>query len=428
MINYNRLGYEIKRDLINFSTKISRGIKRPQQKIVHQIIYGILAGNKLHLSEIARSLEENITLKKTIDRLSRNLNSFGDKQAVMHNYLSLVKQHVKEDYAVIVIDNSDIAKPAGRKLEALSEIRDGSTGEITQGYLSIEAAVLSEAGKMPLPVYEKVFSTEESGFVSETYENLCCLESLSKNFSEKWVRTLDRGFDANDYYRYFLKRSERFVIRAKKNRNVIYNGKTCNIMDVAAKYKGNYRMDFRDKSGRRVKCKMSCIPVRLCEIPSKELTLVAVYGFGGQPMLLLSNLKMQEKKRLCHIVAKVYLMRWRIEKYFKFKKQQFGLEDLRVMSLQSIRSLNLFATLATGYIGLTASVHKDSIFLLELKECSRRIYEVPKFIFYALGYAIERVLSMNRKGINGFLVKKDKSQQLNLFEHFKIADSGTYAF
>lgn len=173
---------------------------------------------------------------------------------------------------------------------------------------------------------------------------------------------------------------------------------------------------------------MSCIPVRLCEIPSKELTLVAVYGFGGQPMLLLSNLKMQEKKRLCHIVAKVYLMRWRIEEYFKFKKQQFGLKDLRVMSLQSIRSLNLFATLATGYVGLTASVHKDSIFLLELKECSRRIYEVPKFIFYALGYAIERVLSMNRKGINGFLVKKDKSQQLNLFEHFKIADSGTYAF
>jgi hypothetical protein len=28
-------------------------------------------------------------------------------------------------------------------------------------------------------------------------------------------------------------------------------------------------------------------------------------------MLLLSNLKMQEKKRLCHIIAKVYLLRWR---------------------------------------------------------------------------------------------------------------------
>ncbi len=67
MINYNRLGYEIKRNLTNFPSKISQGLKRPQQKFIHQIIYGVLAGNKLHLSEIARSLKENITLKKTIN-------------------------------------------------------------------------------------------------------------------------------------------------------------------------------------------------------------------------------------------------------------------------------------------------------------------------------------------------------------------------
>lgn len=41
------------------------------------------------------------------------------------------------------------------------------------------------------------------------------------------------------------------------------------------------------------------------------------------------------------IATKVYLMRWRIEEYFKFKKQQFELEDLRVMSLRkrSIKSI-----------------------------------------------------------------------------------------
>ena len=118
MINYNRLGYEIKRDLTNFCVKISQGLKRPQQKFIHQMLYGILAGNKLHLSEISRSLKEHISLKKTIERLSRNLNAFDRKQDIMRNYLSLIKQHVKEDYAVIVIDNSDIAKPASRKLEA----------------------------------------------------------------------------------------------------------------------------------------------------------------------------------------------------------------------------------------------------------------------------------------------------------------------
>ncbi len=187
-------------------------------------------------------------------------------------------------------------------------------------------------------------------------------------------------------------------------------------------------MDFKDKKGRTLHRKMNCTPVRLCEFPAKELTLVAAYGFGAEPMLLLSNLDMQEKKRLCQIVAKVYLMRWRIEEYFRFKKQQFELEDLQVMSLRSIRNLNLLATLAAGYIGLTSSAHSESIYLKELKECSRRIYEVPKFIFYALGYAVKRVLSMSRKGIKDFLPKKVKSQQLNLFDHFKIEDTGAFVF
>lgn len=76
----NRLGYEIKRDLTKFSAKISKGLKRSQEKFIYQMIYGILAGNKLHLSEIARSLKEIITLKKTIERLSRNLHDFDGQQ------------------------------------------------------------------------------------------------------------------------------------------------------------------------------------------------------------------------------------------------------------------------------------------------------------------------------------------------------------
>lgn len=193
MINYSRLGYEMKRDLSNFSSKISKSLKRPKEKFVQQMVYGILASNSVHLNEISRSLKETITLKKTIERISRNLHDLEDSQ-------------------------------------------------------TIEAAVLSEAGKMPLPVYDRVFSAAEEGHVSTTYENLQCLEFLSKNFSPKCVRTLDRGFDANDYYRHFTQRGERFVVRSKKNRNVIYNGKTCNIMDVAKLYKGNYRLDFKGKN------------------------------------------------------------------------------------------------------------------------------------------------------------------------------------
>ncbi|MCI9127411.1 MAG: transposase, partial [Eubacterium sp.] len=349
MVNYNKFAGKLKEDLSGFSQKISKGMKCPAKKFILQMLYGILESNKVHLSGIARSLEENTSLKKTIDRLSKNLSSFEGKENIMKNYIQLVKKEINEKSSVIIIDNSDITKPCSKKMEALSDVRDGSTGEIKKGYLTIEAAVLPGDSKMPLPVYEKVFSAAEEGFLSETDENLKCLGFLSAHFSKTCVRTLDRGFDTKDYYKYFLGRDEKFIIRAKKNRDVIYKNKTCNIMDVANKYKGNYCMGFTGRHGKKIQCKISYISVKLCAFQQKDLILVAVYGFGKNPMMLLTNLSVHEakdKKKLCLIVTKVYLMRWRIEEYFKFKKQQFKLEDLRVMSLNSIRNLDLFATLA----------------------------------------------------------------------------------
>ena len=355
----------------------------------------------LHLSEIARSLEENINLKKTIDRLSKNLSSFDGKENIMKNYIQFMKKEINEKSSVIIIDNSDITKQYSKKMEALSDVRDGSTGEIKKGYLTIEAAVLSNGSKMPLSVYEK-------SFLSETDENLKCLHSLSENFRKTCVRTLDRGFDAKDYYRYFLDRDEKFIIRVKKNRDIIYKNKTCNIMDVAKKYKGNYCMGFTDRHGKKIQCKISYIPVKLCAFPEKDLVLVAVYGFGKNPMLLLTNMEIQEtsqKKKLCIIVTKVYLMRWRIEEYFRFKNQQFNFEDLRVMSLNSIRNLDFFATLAVGYLGIFYSGNNGSPFMDMVFECSKRIYKIPKFVFYAIEYAFKQIFSKTSSGIMNYFRK-----------------------
>lgn len=409
MVNYNRLAGKLKEDLTVFSQKISKGMKYPAKKFILQMLYGILAGNKVHLSEIARSLEENTSLKKTIDRLSRNLSSFNGKENITKNYTRLVKKEINEKSSVIIIDNSDITKTYSKKMEALSDVRDGSTGGIKKGYLTIEAAVLSNGSKMPLPVYEKVFSAAEKGFLSETDENLKCFGFLSANFRKTCIRTLDRGFDAEDYYRYFLKRDEKFIIRVKKNRDIIYKNKTCNIMDVAKKYKGNYCMGFTGRNGKKIQCKISYIPVKLCAFPGKDLVLVVVYGFGKNPMLLLTNMeiqKTQHKKKICIIVTKIYLMRWRIEEYFRFKNQQFNFEDLRVMSLNSIRNLNFFATLAVSYLGIFYSRNSGSPFMDKIFECSKRIYKIPKFVFYAMGYAFKQIFSKTSPGIMNYFRKQ----------------------
>lgn len=77
MINYNRLS-------------------RPKYKLVFQMLYGMLESQSTHLSDISRALKEDITLKKTVERLSRGLGRFNENEIIMENYLDIVRNNMKE--------------------------------------------------------------------------------------------------------------------------------------------------------------------------------------------------------------------------------------------------------------------------------------------------------------------------------------------
>ena len=133
-------------------------------------------------------------------------------------------------------------------------------------------------------------------------------------------------------------------------------------------------------------------------------------------MLLISNLK-SDDKRLSVVITKVYLLRWRIEEYFKFKKQQFDFENFRVRSLNLIRALNTLVTLLIGLISIMSEHRDKSILVNEVIECSKRIYDRPKFIYYALGDGIFSILQKTKTGITKFLApaKYIRLQQKTLF-------------
>jgi hypothetical protein len=171
MINYTTLGSNLKRGILKFSEKICDGLSRPQFKLVSQMIYGILSSQSCHLSKIGRALSENITLKKTIDRLSRNLNEFKGGEILFNNYLKKIKGCLT-DRTILVVDDGDVTKPCSTKMECIATVRDGSTGELGQGYHAISVAALSPEKKQPIPVYTRIYSATEKGFVSAVDETL----------------------------------------------------------------------------------------------------------------------------------------------------------------------------------------------------------------------------------------------------------------
>ena len=54
-------------------------------------------------------------------------------------------------------------------------------------------------------------------------------------------------------------------------------------------------------------------------------------------MMLASNIQIKSKEDVIK-TARCYLDRWRIEEYFKFKKQEYNFENFRVRILKSIIS------------------------------------------------------------------------------------------
>ena len=105
------------------------------------------------------------------------------------------------------------------------------------------------------------------------------------------------------------------------------------------------------------------------------------------------------------------------EEYFRFKKQQFDFENIRVRSLNSIRTMNLLLSITIGFIAILSQRKKESILVLLILKISKRIYDIPEFDYYALADGIYTILQKTKTGIKKFIkprFKKKESQQLTI--------------
>lgn len=77
---------------------------------------------------------------------------------------------------------------------------------------------------------------------------------------------MDRGYDNIEVMKKVLKRGDHFIIRLKKNRNLLYQGKKSSVRDLAIRRKG--KINFRSEiKGTVYDLKVSHITV---EIPSMK--------------------------------------------------------------------------------------------------------------------------------------------------------------
>ena len=399
MNNFTTNTYEMKRDIVKFSKKVCKNSDKPETKFVTDMIYGISKSKDVLLSSIAEALNEDTKKAYTINRLSDNLVS--DLSAsIDDNYNNLVMDALG-DTPVFLVDDSDIVKPLGEKFEDLGIVRDGSSRKKSyeKGYHHTEIVGLTKNMKQPISIFSKIHSSTQKDFISNnsiTYEGLDKVISLLDERNLKGIFVNDRGYDSNDIFNYYFSKNQYFVIRLTEKRKIYRNHKWYKITTLRDAYKGKVKMNLMFQ-GEEKECAVSIVKAQITA-QKKWINIIFIYGLSDIPMMLASNIQIKSKEDVIKI-ARCYMNRWRIEEYFKFKKQEYNFENFRVRTLKSINNLNKMLTYTIGLIALLSEKMGKRKFVNKIIEESKSLKDKVFLWFYQLARGIYNILSMARTGI-----------------------------
>lgn len=388
--------FKMKREILNYSGKISAPLRKPERKFFADMLYGILASGSCLLSEITQELHESAKKINVVDRLSRHL-AKGTPQKAEIEYLRFIRRSVPAE-PVVYIDDSDIVKPEGYHFEALGVVRDGSASSkdktvYEKGYHVTEACVMT-GNQQPISLFSRIHSSNEKSFTSVNDITFAAIDRAATLF-KKCTFAMDRGYDDNKIFLKLMDEQQDFVIRIRKNRKLYYQNRWFPASELCARRKGKIKMCVRYNSEDH-ETWLSHVKVRLTA-SKREVNLVLVYGISDTPMMLVTNKPIHSKKDV-KAIAKMYFHRWRIEEYFRAKKQLFQFENFRVRSLTAINALNFFLTLAMTFLTWIGMKTTSSL-LRSIIEASQPIKAQVFFLHYRLELGIQQLLSYARTGV-----------------------------
>ena len=419
MNNCTMNSYEMKRDILNFSKKISERVNKSTLKFIMDMQFGLAKSGSCLISEISRALDENIKLNYTIERLCDNLSNMYDdeKELIWNNYLDEVKKNVDLDNPIVLFDDSDINKEYSRKLEDLDRVIAASSQDkrIVNGYHVCEATILTKNEKQPLSIYSQIYSCKSENFESKNKYTIESIKTTEKLVGSNFTGVFDRGYDDNKIFNYMEKNKHKFVVRLDDQRVLLFKGIRRNVEEVSKTRKGKIKMTalFDDNEEKEL---MISYTKAILPYNKKEYTVVFVYGLSEEhPMKLLTNIKNAEKEDVIKIV-RLYLSRWRIEEHFRGKKQEYDFENMRVRTLKAMNNLNMMLTIHLGYIAMLVDKMDKKLLVIKIIEASKSLRRKIIVWLSQISRGIKEILKYCHTGIKEWqdIEQRPEYKQLQL--------------
>ena len=383
----------ISSNLFGFLKQIDKNLSLPDRKFLRDSTIGLLRAGRPVVCQMARHLPDQRTkFLSRLDRLDAHLvkDSSFDKR-LKDRMPQLWLPFVPDDTALI-LDLSDLAKPLAKKMDYLATVRDGSTGEMVNGYWLVEIYA-SVSHKNPLPILLEAFSHEEP---NSPGQNPVVLEAVSKVFeltAKRGVLVVDRGFDAAVLFEDWLDHEYRFVVRLVGNRHLLGltagseqegGGQWVAIESrhLAEQIQSPHRWSRLVKHHGRVVFRITQVGWVKVRLPGRpEVLTMVVSRLAGHdtPLMLLTNLLVDNLHDAQRVLL-YYVRRWECEEAIRFLKSQVHLEKIRTFRWRAICRLVLLSVVVMMYLCWLNEAHPA---INERLIClSQPLPDDPDFVVY----------------------------------------------
>ena len=406
MEDYSTVSRKTEEQLRKFLGGFSPHLSKPRLKFLGDMLYGVQAAGDVKLSEIARELRpgSGCSPKKKEERLSRHLAAEDLTGVVGGVVLADARRYVDED-TLVVVDPTDLQKRYARRMEGLSKVYDGSRGDVGEGfgYTGVMAVACTEGDRLVVPLHLSFWSKTEKGFTSDNDRVHEAIRAIAGATGSRGVYVYDRGGDDAKLFRLYRELGVDFIVRAVGSRKV----RSWRRLGTVEEFARSCPMRYRDRvetegvGGRRgFTIEYGVIPVRLDEdgLRDEVFHLVVVKPLERceefpdmKPMMLLTTLAEDTSRRSLARVVNGYYRRWLVEETIRYLKQSYRLEDVRVMTLRSLRNMAAIVLAAAYFacVWLGRRV-KRGLIVRALLDMSQRMGRLGGFVCGALAHGIRR--------------------------------------
>ena len=278
----------------------------------------------------------------------------------------------------------------------------------------LEKGVSASAASAYLQQVKKWSSSEPIIYIDDKSANTITFQAIEQGNSlfGKATFVMDRGYDDNKMFLKLDELGQDYVIRLKSNRKLLYHNKWTKATELRNRRKGKVKTNVFYK-GKNHEAYLSHVKVQITA-SRKDIFLVLVYGITEHPMMLVTNKEIKSKDDIIR-VARTYFSRWKIEEYFRCKKQMFQFENFRVRKLKAINALNFYITLCMAFLAMISMESETNALKVSIIKAANPVKEKVFFCYYRLAKGISGILSYAKEGVRlWFRTKRPAYRQLCL--------------